>query len=196
MAARSDNCYSLLSGAERVVEDVADLPFHPGRMASTSQFHEMSLEHQRSNVELQRNSAAIDSGFGQLELFPPSTLYFEAFITRLAYCSIQYSVVAFLDTRLKIYDTLSLQDSPRAPRARFLDTTRNNNAMLVTFSVICDACDPRRLNVTGLLCARSFPLRYRENMSHEGLRFFPIPLNTERDNPLVQGFFFSNCSRT
>ena len=65
MAARSDNYYSLLSGAEkRVEEDVADLPFHPGRMASTSQFHEMSLEHQRSTVQLQRNSAAIDSGLG------------------------------------------------------------------------------------------------------------------------------------
>ena len=190
MAARSDNYYSLLSGAERVEEDVADLPFHPGRMASTSQFDEMSLEHQRSIVQLQRNSAAIDSGFGQIEFFPPRTLYLEAIIPRLAYCSIQYSVAAFLDTRLKIYDTLSLQDSPFAPR--FLDTTRahvNNNAMLVTFSVICDAGDPGRLNVTGLLCARSFPSRYRENMSHEGLRFFPIHLNTERDNPLVQGYF-------
>ena len=81
---------------------------------------------------MQRNSAAIDSGFGQLELFPPRALYFEANIPRLAYCSIQYSVAAFLDTLLEIYDTLSLQDSPRAPR--FLDTTRahvNNNAMLV-----------------------------------------------------------------
>ena len=90
MAARSDNYYSLLSGAERVEEDVEDLPFHdfhPGRMASTSQFDEMSLEHQRIIVQLQRNSAAIDSGFGQIEFFPPRTLYFEAIITRLAYCS-------------------------------------------------------------------------------------------------------------
>ena len=108
MAARSDNYYSLLSGAERVEEDVADLPFHPGRMASTSQFDEMSMEHQRRTVQLQRSSAAIDAGFGQLELFPPRALYFEANIPRLAYCSIQYSVAAFLDTRLKIYDTLSL----------------------------------------------------------------------------------------
>ena len=79
------------------------------------------------------------------------------------------SVAAFLDTRLKIYDTLSLQDNPRAQR--FLDTTRahvNNKDMLVTFSVICDAGDPWRLHVTGLLCARSFPSRYIENMSHEG----------------------------
>ena len=116
MAARSDNYYSLLYGAERVEKDVADLLFHPGRMASTTQFDEMSLEQQRSIVQLQRNSPAFDSGFGHIEFLPPRMLYFEAIITRLAYCSIQYSVAAFLDTRLKIYDTLSLQDSPFAPR--------------------------------------------------------------------------------
>jgi hypothetical protein len=137
-------------------------------MASTSQFDEMSMEHQRRAVQLQRSSAAIDSGFGRLEFFPPRVLYFDANIPRLPNCDIQYSVVAFLDTPLRIFDTLSHQNSPRAPR--FLDTTRAhvNNAMLVTFSVICDAGDPGRLNVTGLLCARSFPSRYIENMSHEG----------------------------
>ncbi len=85
MAAKSDNYYSLLSGAERVKKDVADLPFHPGRMASTTQFDEMSLEQQHSIVQLQRNSPAFDSGFGRIEIFPPRTLYFEAIITRLAY---------------------------------------------------------------------------------------------------------------
>ena len=104
MAARLNYYDGICASEELLEEDVADLPFHPGRMTSTTQFDEMSLEHQRSIVQLQRNSAAFDSGFGPIDFFPPRTLYFEPFeaiITRLAYCSIQYSVAAFLDTRLK-----------------------------------------------------------------------------------------------
>jgi hypothetical protein len=40
MAARSDNYYSLLSGAERVEEDVAHLPLRTERLASAAGFDE------------------------------------------------------------------------------------------------------------------------------------------------------------
>ena len=126
MAARM-NYYDILCASEELLEeDVADLPFHPGRMASTTQFdHTLMKCHWNINGVLSNCNAIHlhsiqDSDRLNICLRGRCTLRQLLRVSRTVASSI--SVAAFLDTRLKIYDTLSLQDSPFAPQ--FLDTTR------------------------------------------------------------------------